>query len=182
MIIPLSISVIQLYPDFYVGLTLSVTYLPFFSQIQLLPVAPSFFGRHCDLPESMPSRPPLPLHLPSRGVLLPFFLVHIISYCFTSIHGFNMPAVVSFNLKTSALLIALVLVPIVILCCSLAIALACSEFWSSRPAGYCVPRFCRSRARKRSQSDPERANSTEIPGFSATPSEYGDPVLAREQV
>ena len=52
MIIPLSISVIQLYPDFYVGLTLSVTYLPFPSTPT--PAWCSFFcGRHCDLPESI---------------------------------------------------------------------------------------------------------------------------------
>lgn len=153
-----------------------------FPQPQLLPGAPSFAGDIATFPNQYISSPFAFASSKSWCSPFPFFLIHFISYCFTSSRRFNMPAIVSFNVKTSALLIALVLVPIVILCCSLAIALACSEFWSSRPAGYCVPRFCRSRARKRSQSDPERANSTEIPGFSATPSEYGDPVLARDQV
>ena len=168
-------------PRFYVELAFSVTYLPFSSNSS--PTCCCFLWETLR-PSRVNALPSPSAFTSSKSWCSPFFffLVHLISYCSTSSRGFNMPAVVSFNLKTSALLITLVLVPIVILCCSLAIALACSEFWSSRPAGYCVPRFCRSRARKRSQSDPERANSTEIPGFSATPSEYGDPVLAREQV
>lgn len=44
-----------------------------------------------------------------------------------------MPLGSSFDIKSTVLVLALVLVPIVVLFCILAVALACSEFWSSRP-------------------------------------------------
>lgn len=115
---------------------------------------------------------------------LSFSSIHPLHACFpTHIHSLNMRAA-TFSFKTSALLIALVLVPIVILFCCVAVALACSEFWSTRSLRSCFPRFRRNKnqGRKRSQSDPASPSSNETPGISAAPSENGDTVAAREQV
>lgn len=113
------------------------------------------------------------------------------SQCIANYHtirGFNMPTVLSFNPKKSALVIALVLVPLAILCCILAVALACSEYWSSRAPESrfsCLHRFSRrrgSKERQRSHSDPNSSSTAEIPEVSASPSEYCSPVTAREEV
>lgn len=100
--------------------------------------------------------------------------------------GFNMPTALSFETKKSAFVIALVLVPIVILFLTLAVALACSEYWSSRPSGSCFPRLCGSsrkhKENKESYSEPASSSTTGTPRVSTTPSKYGGPVVKREDV
>lgn len=102
--------------------------------------------------------------------------------------SFNMPTVLSFDPKKSALVIALVLVPLAILCSILALALACSEYWSSRAPGSrfpCFRRDCSSRRRRdrqRSHPGPPSSCTIAIPEVSTSPSEYCSPVTAREEV
>ena len=186
MILVSALSV-SLYPE-PVEVPLSVAYLLFPVSVSNN-IAPSFLAsngsvlpginalRLCNLP----SLPKFPTFSSS--------LIHITAYYYiTLLFACNMPRVVSFSVKTSALVIALVLVPIVVLCCCLAVAIACSEYWSSRSSRCsCCPRirsrwFRALKGRKRKHSDPTSPSSTETPGFSATPSVYGDPVLAKEQV
>lgn len=139
-------------------------------------------------------------HLPKNGadILPPFvfcasnalsfpFSIPIPVHCniYHTIRGFNMPTVLSFNFKKSALVIALVLVPLAILCCILAVALACSEYWSSRAPESRSSRLCgcskRNRKRQRSHSDPSSSCTTEIPEVSAPPSEYCSPSLREKK-
>lgn len=94
------------------------------------------------------------------------------------------------DFKSSALVLALVLVPIAILICALAVALACSEFWSYRPA----TRYTRCLSRRRPQAnqsrvrtqtafpEPRGSDCTGESGFTITPLEYEEPVLPREHV
>ena len=89
------------------------------------------------------------------------------------------------DFKSSTLIISLVLVPIVILICALALALACSEFWSSRPSDFSCFRCCSRRKteqrRRNNNSDPRSSDSTEASG-TFTPFDYGNPILPREHV
>lgn len=90
----------------------------------------------------------------------------------------------SLDLRTSALIIALILVPIVILLCAVAVALACSEYWScqiSRPAWLS---WCRRRQRrkKRLASDVESSAGNHGTEASEAPLEYEQPVAGREQL
>lgn len=93
----------------------------------------------------------------------------------------KMPNTLSLDFKSSALIISLVLVPIVILFAAVAVALICSERCSCRfprPAG--LERFIpRKRAYrlKRNRSDPE--GGTEA---SEAPLDYAEPVRSREHV
>jgi hypothetical protein len=99
------------------------------------------------------------------------------------LHPYKMTNSLSLDFKSSALLISLVLVPIVILFVAVAVALSCSEYCSFRftkPAW--LERLIRQRRgyrKKRSPSDLEGANNTES---SESPLEYTEPVRSREQV
>ncbi|KAL5362124.1 hypothetical protein BJX96DRAFT_98185 [Aspergillus floccosus] len=73
-----------------------------------------------------------------------------------------MPKSLYHRYKTSIIVVALVLVPIVILCCIFVGALACSEYWSSdrRPSGTC----CRRRRQQLpGSSDGSRDRSNTLP-------------------
>ncbi|KAJ5983228.1 hypothetical protein N7481_005327 [Penicillium waksmanii] len=96
-----------------------------------------------------------------------------------------MSNIISLDFKSSALLIALVLIPIVILFCAVAVALACSEHCSCR---FSTPHWlswlsCRTRHRrkKRLHSDLESGTGqgTET---SEVPLNYASPVHTREHV
>ncbi|KAJ5883400.1 uncharacterized protein N7473_010286 [Penicillium subrubescens] len=91
----------------------------------------------------------------------------------------------SLDFKSSALLISLVLVPIVILFVAVAVALSCSEHCSyrvTRPAW--LERLLRQRRgyRKKNRSDLEGGNNTQGTESSESPLEYQEPVQSREQV
>lgn len=91
----------------------------------------------------------------------------------------------SLDFKSSAFLIALVLVPIVILFCAVAVALACSVYCSCR---FNIPSWlswlpCRNRyhRKKRLRSDLE-SNTGRGTETSEVPLHYGSPVRSREHV
>ena len=58
------------------------------------------------------------------------------------------------SVKNRALVLALVIVPIVVLCCILAVAIACSEYWSSRGSGRPRRRWYRCISLKNSSNNP----------------------------
>ncbi|KAJ5089228.1 hypothetical protein N7532_007912 [Penicillium argentinense] len=95
-----------------------------------------------------------------------------------------MPDTLSLDFKSSALLIALVLVPVVILFCAVAIALACSEYCSGRFRSFscfsCVSCQKRFRRKKRLHSDLESGNGQGTES-SESPLEYEQPVRSRSQ-
>ncbi|KAJ6019265.1 hypothetical protein N7499_009571 [Penicillium canescens] len=94
----------------------------------------------------------------------------------------------SLDFKSSALLIALILVPIVVLVCAVAIALACSEYWSIHSIKQTCLSCCRlkkQRRRKQIRSDPEGCNivpSTLATECSDIQIEIEVPVTNREHV
>lgn len=95
-----------------------------------------------------------------------------------------MTNILSLDFKSSALLIALVLVPIVILFCAVALILACSEYRFTRPSW--LPRWCRCRDRrgkqKRLRSDLESSvGNRETEVFDGA-LEYESPVTGLEHV
>lgn len=125
--------------------------------------------------------------IPFPASSFPLFLLYSIAYYYHTLRrGFNMPTALSFETRKSAFVIALVLVPIVILFLTLAVALACSEYWSSRPSGSCFPRLCglsrKHKENKESYSEPASSSTTGTPRVSTTPFEYGGPVVEREDV
>ncbi|KAH8434183.1 uncharacterized protein LDX57_011821 [Aspergillus melleus] len=84
--------------------------------------------------------------------------------------------------KTSIIVLALVLVPIFVIGCAFAAALACSEFWSSdRPAG-CTSWVRSHVRRRRRRPDPSPAPSPVSTGSSQVSSVYHDPVQSTETV
>lgn len=88
------------------------------------------------------------------------------------------------DFQSSALIIALVLVPIVILFCAVAVALACSEYWScqlTRPSWLSCGRG-RRRGEKRLRSDVESSAGNRGTESSDAPLEYEQPVASREHV
>lgn len=99
----------------------------------------------------------------------------------------NMPTL-SRDIRSSIIVLALVLVPIIVLICVLAAALACSEFWSRPAASY----FCCCRRAKcdpkpdqiqmKNLSAPRNSDSTEASGSSFGRFDYGEPAVAREHV
>ncbi|KAJ5312651.1 hypothetical protein N7508_003481 [Penicillium antarcticum] len=94
----------------------------------------------------------------------------------------------SLDLKSSALLIALILVPLVVLICAVAIALACSEYWSIHSIKHTILLCCcirKQQRRKKVRSDPESCNI--LPSIRATECsdihiEFEVPVTNREHV
>lgn len=74
----------------------------------------------------------------------------------------------SLDFKSSALLIALILVPVVVLVCAVAIALACSEYWSIHSIKKTCLSCCLKKQQRRKQirSDPESCNI--VPSARAT--------------
>lgn len=98
-----------------------------------------------------------------------------------------MPSTLSLDFKSSALLIALVLVPIVILFCTVAIALACSEFWSCHPHGPSwFSRLCRRKKKETKERqtwfDPDDSSTPRATESSDIPLEYERPVIGLEHV
>ncbi|KAJ5259375.1 hypothetical protein N7478_012356 [Penicillium angulare] len=99
-----------------------------------------------------------------------------------------MPNVLSLDIKSSALLIALVLVPIVVLFCAVAVLLACAEYCSCRfhrPLWF--PSCCRCQGYRRKKktrlrSDIESAAGNRDTETSESPLEYEEPVTSVEQV
>ncbi|KAJ5725198.1 uncharacterized protein N7483_006555 [Penicillium malachiteum] len=97
-----------------------------------------------------------------------------------------MTHVTSVDFKNTALLIALVLVPIVVLFCTVAVVLVCSEYWTcrvTRPSW--LPSWCRRRDRrkkKRVRSDLESSAGIRDTESSETPLEYEIPVSGLEHV
>lgn len=108
------------------------------------------------------------------------------SSAFAFLHPYKMTNSLSLDFKSSALLISLVLVPIVILFVAVAVVLSCSEYCSfrvTRPAW--LKRLIRQRRgyrKKRSRSDLEGGNNTQETESSESPLEYTEPVRSREQV
>lgn len=94
----------------------------------------------------------------------------------------KMSNIISLDFKSSALLIALVLVPIVILFCAVAVALSCSEHCSCRVR---LPPWltCRNqyRRKKRIHSDLESGTGRGT-DTSEVPLQYERPVRSREHV
>lgn len=98
-----------------------------------------------------------------------------------SLPPYKMPNTLSLDFKSSALIISLVLVPIVILFAAVAVALICSERCSCRfprPAWLerLIPRK-RAYRLKRNRSDPERGTEA-----SEAPLDYAEPVQSQEHV
>ncbi|KAJ5756493.1 hypothetical protein N7533_006036 [Penicillium manginii] len=93
-----------------------------------------------------------------------------------------MSNIISLDFKSSALIIALVLVPIVILFCAVAVALACSEHCSCRfntpPWLSCRTRY-RHKRRLRSDLESGTGQGTET---SEVPLNYASPVHTSEHV
>ncbi|KAL4780528.1 hypothetical protein BJX76DRAFT_45510 [Aspergillus varians] len=79
------------------------------------------------------------VHTPSLHDLVPLSIRHLhpntYSISIVSLHGsigFNCIGIaMNPKQKTAIIVVALVLVPIVLLCCAFALALGCAEFWSS---------------------------------------------------
>lgn len=116
---------------------------------------------------------------------LPLSILPIHQSCIYS-NSFKMTNVLSLDFKSSALLIALVLVPIVILFCAVAVILACSEHWPCRiTRPYWLARCCRCLDRrgrkKRLRSDIESGGNRDTES-SETPLEYEVPVSTVEHV
>ncbi|KAJ5676655.1 uncharacterized protein N7477_002288 [Penicillium maclennaniae] len=98
-----------------------------------------------------------------------------------------MPNTLSLDFKSSALLIALVLVPVVVLFGTVAIALVCSERCNCHFAKpKCVTHFpcCRGRwhRKKRLRSDLENGSDSPATETSNAPLQYGPVSTALEQV
>lgn len=98
-----------------------------------------------------------------------------------------MTSTLSLDLKSSALLISLVLVPIVVLFCAVAVALVCAEHCSCRiPGGFCASWLrCRGRQhrKRRIRSDLESGGtSTRVTESSEPPLQFEEPLAGREQV
>lgn len=96
-----------------------------------------------------------------------------------------MSNIISLDFKSSALLIALVLVPIVILFCAVAVALACSEHCSFRVSSSswlsCLACRTRYRRKKRLRSDLE-SGTGQGTDTSEVPLHYAPPVRSRDHV
>jgi hypothetical protein len=94
----------------------------------------------------------------------------------------------SFDIKSSALLIALILVPFVVLVCAVVIALVCSEYWSVHSIKETCLSCCRIRKqqkRKKIRSDPESCGivpSTRATECSDIHIEFEVPVTNRDHV
>jgi hypothetical protein len=102
------------------------------------------------------------------------------------LHLYKMTNTLSLDFKSSALLISLVLVPIVVLFVAVAVALSCSEYCSrqfTRPAWLerLLPRRHGYR-KKRSHSDPEGGTNTQWTEASESPLQYAEPVRSRDHV
>jgi hypothetical protein len=98
-----------------------------------------------------------------------------------------MPNTLSLDFKSSALLIALVLVPVVILFGTVAIALVCSERCNCQFArqNYLAQFPCcrgRWRQKKRTRSDLESGTGSRVTDTSDAPLQYGPAVAGLEQV
>lgn len=99
-----------------------------------------------------------------------------------------MPNTLSLDFKSSALLIALVLVPIVVLFCSVAVALVCAERCScrrSKPSWLSCLRCRVSQYRKkRHRSDLESGTGTgtRVTESSDAPLQFEEPIASREQM
>lgn len=101
-------------------------------------------------------------------------------------HLHKMTNTLSLDFKSSALLIALVLVPIITLFGAVAVALACSEYWSchrARPAWLTCGCCRRSPYKKRRiRSDLENCGGIRRTESSDGPLEYAEPVASHDQV
>lgn len=95
-----------------------------------------------------------------------------------------MTNILSLDFKSSALIIALVLVPIVILFCAVALILACSEYRFTRPSW--LPGWCRCRDRqgkkRRLRSDLESSVGNRETEISDGALEYEPHVTGLEHV
>lgn len=102
-------------------------------------------------------------------------------------HPHKMTNTLSLDFKSSALLIALVLVPIVTLFGAVAVALACSEYWSChrvRPTwlAWFHCRRLRYKKKKRINSGLESSRGIRGTDLSDAPLDYAEPVSSHEQV
>lgn len=102
-------------------------------------------------------------------------------------HTHKMPNTLSLDFKSSALLISLVLVPIVVLFCSVAVALVCAERCSCRRAKpswlSCLPCRGSQYRKKRHRSDLESAGTgIRVTESSDAPLQFEEPIASREQM
>jgi hypothetical protein len=89
----------------------------------------------------------------------------------------------SVNLKTTVLILSLLIVPIVVLFCILAVAVACSEVWSSRPRRLLFWKRAKDGGKRNDRSNPPRTStSTKSTDCTETDLEYLPPVEGREHV
>lgn len=110
---------------------------------------------------------------------------HMKSSDLALLYPYKMTNTLSLDFKSSALLISLVLVPIVVLFAAVAVALTCSERCSCRfPRPAWLERLIRQKRgyrKKRSRSNPE-GGAVQWTEASEAPLQYAEPVRSREHV
>lgn len=94
----------------------------------------------------------------------------------------NMVYKLSYDIKSSALVIALILVPILVLIAVVAIALACSNYWSIHSLKACISGHRKQWRRKKIPSDSENGAALRATETSDIRVEFAHPVTNREHI